>query len=170
MSSPERVLSPSTLEKRSLSVGDRIHIQDRSYTILRVDSAYDVGKKFGLYPSKDIPVYWLDSSGPGARGAYVPSERMVLFFTNTDESTQAHELVHAIEFFQDKSPGLVGVYEEVLLRISEDSFEGGGASFNFRKNIHEFIADGITKPPFIAALRKEGLYDRFIQESAYLFV
>jgi hypothetical protein len=39
----------------------------------------------------------------------------------------------------------------------------------FRKNIHEFIADGITKPPLIAALKHEDLYDRFVKESDHLF-
>lgn len=41
--------------------------------------------------------------------------------------------------------------------------------YPFKKSIHEFIADGRTKPAFIAALKKEGLYDDFVAVSAYLF-
>jgi hypothetical protein len=39
--------------------------------------------------------------------------------------------------------------------ISEESFDVNAVTFNFKKNIHEFIADGYSKLPFIDALKKE---------------
>jgi hypothetical protein len=37
------------------------------------------------------------------------------------------------------------------------------------KNIHEFIADGYSKQPFINALKKEWLYEEFLEKTKYIF-
>jgi hypothetical protein len=42
-------------------------------------------------------------------------------------------------------------------------------TFNFKKNIHEFIADGYSKLPFIDALKKEWMYENFMNETKYIF-
>jgi hypothetical protein len=60
-------------------------------------------------------------------------------------------------------------YELVKNKISEKSFDGNTVSFNFRKNIHEFIADGYSKDSFINALKKEQLYEKFLQKTKYIF-
>jgi hypothetical protein len=57
----------------------------------------------------------------------------------------------------------------VKVDITEDSFEGWAVSFNFQKNIHEFIADGYSKEIFINALKKENLYAEFLDKTEYLF-
>ncbi len=156
-------------EPSLLNVGEKIQIGDNEFEIQHVSYAHEVRIEFGLRIRKDIPIYWLNGVGPSARGAYVPAKDIILFFTNTDKETQEHELTHAVEFFQEKRPGLVALYEETKSRISENSFDGGFISLNFRKDIHQFIADGRTKPAFIQALKKEDLYERFQMETAYLF-
>jgi hypothetical protein len=57
----------------------------------------------------------------------------------------------------------------VKIDINEDSFENWVVSFNFQKNIHEFIADGYSKEVFINALKKENLYAEFLDKTAYIF-
>ncbi len=160
---------PGLSRESWLATGAVIRISEKDFCVERVSSARELGSDFGLHPSADIPVYWLDGYGPGLRGAYVPKANCVLFFRNTDLETVHHELVHAVEHYKEKRPGLTRLYQEALDRITEASFDDGLISFNFRKNIGEFLADGRSKPLFIAALKKEGLYDRFLEESAYLF-
>jgi hypothetical protein len=158
-----------SVEKVFLKTGDQIEIGTEKYSIENVTRASDLGEEFDLELSKDVPIYWLSDVGTHQKGAYVPSENIVLFFTNTDRETQHHELTHVVEFFKEKSPELEALYEKVKSVITDQSFEGEFTTYNFKKNIHEFIADGRTKPPFIEALKKEGLYEEFQKESAYLF-
>jgi hypothetical protein len=37
------------------------------------------------------------------------------------------------------------------------------------KDIHEFIADGYSRQPFINALKKEWLYEKFLENTRYIF-
>ena len=76
-------------------------------------------------------------------------------FDNADKITLKHEIIHSLEFNKPIPDELNEFYEFVKSRISEDSFDGGMVSFNFNKKIHEFIADGYSKEPFINALKKE---------------
>ncbi len=159
---------PRENPKMFLEAGDTITIGSRKHRIERVSLAKDLGEKFGLVIPDDVPIYWLQRAGERRKGAYVPEQNIVLFFDNTDEETQHHELTHAVEYHQKPTSELLALYERVKAAITEDSFEGF-VSFNFMKNIHEFIADGRTKGVFIHALKKEGLHDDFVRETAYLF-
>jgi hypothetical protein len=76
-------------------------------------------------------------------------------FDNADDITLKHEIIHSIEYNKPISHKLQKFYELVKNRISEESFDGKVASFNFMKDIHEFIADGYSRQPFINALKKE---------------
>lgn len=152
----------------SLKKGDSIQIGERNYRISKVAPANEVGKELGLQVRRQVPVYYLDGPSGISRGAYHPERDMILVFRQTDTETLRHELIHAIEYHQEKTQSLVRLYERALLKITEDSFEDGFITFNFKKNIHEFIADGLTKPALIDALKKEGLYDEFMNETAYL--
>ena len=76
-------------------------------------------------------------------------------FDNADEITLKHEIIHSIEYNKSIPNELYDFYEIVKNKISEESFDDGIVSFNFMKNIHEFIADGYSKQPFINALKKE---------------
>lgn len=158
------------VSKPELRIGDSVQIGEKAYKIMKVISAADLGMDLGMRIARSIPVYYLDGASAQSRGAYHPEQDIVLVFTNTDEETLRHELSHVVEYHQEKSPELLEFYERAKRLITEDSFEEGFTSFNFMKNIHEFIADGRTKPAFIAALKKEGLYDDFVAVSAYLFV
>lgn len=158
-----------SLPTQFLNAGESVTIGEKKYEITKVASAVDVGKELGVRIARRIPVYYLNGVSAKSRGAYHPETDCVLAFTNTDNETLRHELTHAVEYLQEKTPELLDVYRRAKERITEDSFEGGFVSFNFMKDIHEFIADGTTKPAVIAALKKEGLYDDFIRASAYLF-
>ncbi len=161
--------SVEKITPRFLSVGDTISIGEQEHEIERVTTAREMGEEFGLIISDDVPIYWLVESGGKRRGAFVPEENIVFFFNNTDDETRHHELTHAVEYFQEMTPELMALYERVKKLITEDSFDGGFTSFNFMKNIHEFIADGRTKSVFIDALKREGVHDEFVSETAYLF-
>jgi hypothetical protein len=76
-------------------------------------------------------------------------------FDNADEITLKHEIIHSIEYNKPVPNKLQKFYELVKNKVSEKSFDGEIASFNFMKDIHEFIADGYSKQPFINALKKE---------------
>jgi hypothetical protein len=154
---------------RFLNIGDTISIGDKEHVIEKVAAARELGAEFGLDIPDDIPIYWLADVGGVRKGAFVPEANIVLFFENTDRETQHHELTHAVEYFQEMTLELIALYERVKGLVTEDSFGGGLVSFNFMKNIHEFIADGRTKSVFIEALKKEGLYDEFVNETEYLF-
>ena len=152
-----------------LGVGETITIGKKEYQIERVSLAKDLGEKFDLVIPDDVIIYWLLNSGVERKGAYIPEKNIILFFENTDEETQHHELTHAVEYHQEATPELLALYDLVKSTITDNSFENDFISFNFMKNIHEFIADGRTKQAFIEALKKEGLYDEFVKQTAYLF-
>ncbi|NBW13897.1 MAG: hypothetical protein EBR82_38430, partial [Caulobacteraceae bacterium] len=76
---------------------------------------------------------------------------------NSDKETIEHELIHSVEYNLDKKE-LNSLYEKVKNKITEDSFKDY-VSWNFKKSISEFIADGISKKVFRDALEKEGLLD-----------
>lgn len=158
------------VSKAVLRIGDSVQIGEKAYEITKVISASDLGRGLGIHIARSVPVYYLNGTSAQSRGAYHPEQDIVLVFTNTDEETLRHELTHVVEYHQEKSPELLEFYERAKRLVTEDSFEEGFASFNFMKNIHEFIADGRTKPAFIAALKKEGLCDDFVAMTAYLFV
>jgi len=162
--------SPEEASRKALHVGDSITIGERSYEIITIRSASDVGRGFGLTIRRSVPVYYLDGISIQSKGAYHPEQDIVLVFTNTDDDTLHHELTHVVEYHQEASSELLELYERVKRVVTEDSFEGEFVSWNFRKHIHEFIADGRTKPAFIAALKKERLYEDFVRVTAYLFV
>ena len=90
-------------------------------------------------------------------------------FDNADEITLKHEIIHSIEYTKPIPNKLKKFYELVKNKVSEKSFDGEVASFNFMKNIHEFIADGYSKQPFINALKKEWLYEKFLENTRYIF-
>ncbi len=155
--------------KPALRVGDSVQIGESAYEITKVTSATDLGGELGIRIARPVPVYYLNGVSAQSRGAYHPERDIVLVFANTDEETLRHELTHVVEYFQEKTSELLDLYERAKRLITEDSFEEGFASFNFIKNIHEFIADGRTKPALIAALKKEGLYENFLDATEYLF-
>jgi len=68
---------------------------------------------------------------------------MIILYEHADDATLKHELIHSIEYKEEKTESLCALYEQVRTTINEDSFSGsnGFITFNFAKNIHEFIAD-----------------------------
>lgn len=138
-------IAPKTIFKK----GDTISIGDSNFTISRVetDSNYNV------------PIVYVKESLQTRKGGFIPSLNAVIVSEiNTDEETIKHELVHSKEYNVDTS-SLNNLYEKVKQTITDDSFIEGVVTNNFRKNIHEFIADALTKSTFRNALEKEGILD-----------
>lgn len=147
-------------------VGGEVFIDDKSYTIKEKMSSKREAEKFGIRTEIDLPILSLDGVS-NRQAAYHHELGVIFIFNNTLPYSIHHEIIHSIEYSQEITEPLQAVYEKALDKINEDSF-GSFKSFNFRKNIHEFIADGYSKEPFIDALKKEGLYDEFIESSKYL--
>lgn len=135
--------------KATFKKGDIISIGDSNFTVSRVekDSNYNV---LIVYVKESLQI---------RRGGYIPSLNAVIVSEiNTDEETIKHELIHSKEYNVDTS-SLNNLYEKIKQTITDDSFIDGVISNNFRKNIHEFIADALTKSVFRNALKKEGILD-----------
>ena len=144
--------------------------EETTYTIEKGEMASEVASQFGLKINRVVPIYWIKGMSPGRQGGYHPeTDAVYVFENNTDETTLAHELVHVVEYHIPPTPQLVSLWERVKQVISESSFSSGFFAFNFMRNIHEFIAEGKTRPAFVEALKKEGLYDEFLKETNYIF-
>ena len=140
----EKVAPKTTFKK-----GDTISIGDSNFTVSRV-------KKDSNY---NVPIVYVKESLQTRKGGFIPSLNAVIVSEiNTDEETIKHELIHSKEYSIDTS-SLNTLYEKVKQIITEDSFIDGVVTNNFRKNIHEFIADALTKSTFRNALKKEGILD-----------
>jgi len=144
--------------KNSITVqpGETIKIGNTNYTVTKTEDATPLYSKNGLLTSRNIPIIYVKESLGFRTGGYIPSiDAIVLSEINSDAKTLKHELVHGIEHGIESST-LNPLYEKVKNNISEDSFDNV-VSNNFRKNIHEFIADAVSSDVFRRALEKEGL-------------
>ena len=139
------------------------------YKVKKISDSVKEGKEFWLDIKIPVTIYFLDWYGWLKQWAYRPEKNVIFMFDNADEITLKHEIIHSLEFNKPIPDELNEFYEFVKSRISEDSFDGGMVSFNFNKNIHEFIADGYSKEPFINALIKEWLYEEFLEKTKYIF-
>jgi hypothetical protein len=159
-------------KREIFSVGHTFTIEgdDTNYIVEKVEMASEVGQQFGLKINREVPIYWVKGVSPGKQGGYHPeTDAVYIFENNTDETTLEHELVHVVEYRVEPTPQLISLYERAKKIITEDSFSGGVFAFIFMRNVHEFIAEGKTRPEFIAALKKEGLYEEFVKETNYIF-
>jgi hypothetical protein len=167
---PEQVLKtiarPADL--RELVVGDKFMMNGSEFEVLEIGDGAELGAQFDLKIDRHVPVYYLKGYSAKAQGGYQPeADVVVMFENNTDPTTLEHELRHAVEWKFEPTPGLLALYEKAKVAITEDSFDGNFFTFNFMKNIHEFLADGGTK--LKSALQKEGLYEDFQRKTAYIF-
>src|SRR5680860_81550 len=162
---------PTQESKRQIfSVGHTFTIEgeDTAYTVEKVEMASEVGQRFGLKINREVPVYWVKGMSPGRQGGYHPeTDAVYMFENNTDDTTLEHELVHVVEYYIPPTPELISLWEKAKEVITESSFSGGFFPFNFMRNTHEFIVEGKTRPEFIDALKKEGLYEEFLKETNY---
>lgn len=158
------------MENINVSSNEVLNINGIEHEVIRVEKASELGKNFGLKISREVPVYFLKGIPERSmQGGYHPEGDFIVIFeeNNTDRDTLEHELVHAIEYHVEPTQELLSLYEKAKQIITEESFEGNLISFNFMKNIHEFIADGKTK--LKPVLEKEGLLEDFERETAYIF-
>lgn len=139
------------------------------YKVKKISDSVKEGKNFWLDIKIPVTIYFLDWYGWLKQWAYRTGKNMIFMFENADEITLKHEIIHSLEYNKPVPNDLSEFYEKVKSTITEDSFDNWLCSFNFMKSIHEFIADGYSKQPFINALKKENLYDEFIEKTKYIF-
>ena len=139
------------------------------YNVKDVWSSKVVAKKLWLEIKNNVPIYYIEGIWWFRKWAYDNKRNIIFMFDNADEITLKHEIIHSLEFNKTIPNELDEFYELVKIRITEESFDGWTVTFNFRKNIHEFIADGHSKEPFINALKKEWMYEDFINKTKYIF-
>ncbi|MDB5259866.1 MAG: hypothetical protein JWN37_97 [Candidatus Nomurabacteria bacterium] len=156
--------------------GDTFSLTEKDGTqtkmqIMKVENAVTLAKEFGFNLQRDIPAYYLNTApSKTANGAYVDRLDALLFYSGTSEITKRHEIIHAIEFRQEVTQELKTFFEKIK-DIFPDGIEKDGLTFfNYRKDIHEFIADGYTHPLFISVLKEHNLYDEFLAVTKYLNV
>ena len=145
-----------------------IKIWDKNHKILNKSNSKLEWEKFGIKINNSIPVFYLKWYWGVRQWWYHPNLNFICVFENTKDYTLKHELIHSIEYKQDKTKELISFYKKVKNTINEDSFDSF-TTFNFTKDIHEFIADWYSKTPFIEAMKKEKLYKEFLEETKYLF-
>lgn len=155
-------------------VGDSVAIfspngEKQTLTILRLGSSSQEAIRLGISLRKDISIYYLDrdlsfmDAGIGHGGSHI-----VMFPSSSDQNLR-HELIHAVELSHNPTQELLDFYQRVKMSISENSFsDTDGVTYNFSKDIHEFIVDGYNNAWFISALKKEGLYEEFLKVTEYL--
>lgn len=155
-------------------VGDTVVIfgpkgEKYNLTITAVESSEAEASRLGIAVTKDIPIYHLDKNVPFMdAGIGHGADHIVMFPISRDHDLR-HELIHSVELSCQPTQELLDFYEKVKGIISESSFiETDGETYNFSKDIHEFIVDGYNHPWFISALKKEGLYEEFIRLTKYM--
>jgi len=119
--------------------------------------------------NRNIDVYFLEWTSE-RKWAFNTKDWYIILYENADIETIKHELIHSLEYPRKIPEELNEFYNKVKETITEDSFENWSFSFNFMKNIHEFIADWYSKSVFQDALKKEGLYDEFLEKTNYIFI
>jgi len=151
-------------------IGDFLNIDEtEKYKIKEIKNSSDIAKNFGIETKINVPVLFLDGVCGKRQAAYDTNKKIILIFKSTTTKSIHHEIIHSIEYHQEKSPELIHLWELAKQKISEDSFDNGFFNFNFVKSINEFIADGYSSDDFINALKKENLYESFLEESKCLF-
>jgi len=139
------------------------------YNVKDVWSSKVVAKELWLQIKNDIPIYYIEGTWWLRKWSYDSKRNIIFIFDNADETTLRHEIIHSLEFNKPIPNELYKFYELIKNTISEESFDGNAVSFNFKKNIHEFIADWYSKQLFINALKKEWIYDNFLERTRYIF-
>ena len=165
----ENISSQKKFDQISTPLFSIFSINWIQYRTKKISNSVEEGKKLGLNIKTSVPIYCLEWSWWLRKWAYNREKNIILIFDNTDEITLKHEIIHSIEYNKSIPDELHDFYEIVKNRVSEESFDYGIVSFNFMKNIHEFIADGYSKRPFINALKKEWLYEEFLEKTKYIF-
>lgn len=144
--------------------------------VVKIENARIVAASLGLNLERDVPVYHLDKTPlfkkrrTHALGAYVDRWDAIFFYPVTDEVTKRHEIVHAIEYRQQVTVELQNFFDRIKALYPEGMEINGNTTFNFAKNIHEFLADGYTSKVVTETLKVACLYDEFLAVTAYLNV
>lgn len=155
--------------------GDSIEIlqgkEKETVTIREVQSAIDKAKIAGINLTRDFPIYYIEERNTTKDAMYLlnKDEEYIIMYPVATDFELRHELIHACLSDKDPTPELLEFYEKVKQTISESSFsETDRMWFNFTKSLDEFIVDGYNHSSFISALKKESLYDEFLEVTKYL--
>ena len=176
MENKDLSVSVEILPPSWMKVGDNIEFQGdsedatQSIEIIGVCNARVLARGYGLNLTRDIPVYQLKRNPHNARGSYSFENDFILFYPNTNEKVRKHEIVHAIEMSQVVSSELEDFFRRVIDLFPEGIEFNGAGIFNFKKNVHELVADGYTEQSVIQAFKEKDIYTEFLSTTKYLHV
>lgn len=174
----ESNITPEPLVQKveAKKVGDTVAIfnpkgEKITLTILRVGSSLQESDRLGIAVPIDIPIYYLDKDLPFMDAGIGHGGDHIVMFPSSDDQNLRHELIHSVELSHAPTPELLDLYEKVKQSVTEGSFrDADGETYNFLKDIHEFIVDGYNHAWFISAIKREGLYDEFLRVTKYMKV
>lgn len=147
-----------------------VELEDGSmveHEIVNVLDSSKVASIIGLnYKIKNpTPVLILDKKRIKGAASYSLESKVIFAYDNTSPEAMHHEIIHSLEMPKSIPQPLQSFYKKVLDEIPDNS----NLNPNFRKDIHEFIADAYSQPGFIQNLKNRGLYQEFEQLTSYIF-
>jgi hypothetical protein len=139
----------------------------REHTVLNISDTSRIAQILGLDYSilNPIPVLILSGDALQHQAAYHPELNVILIYNDTIPRVVHHELIHSLEYHKPIPDELVQLYNTIKQALPDTQ----NIQPNFRKDIHEFIADAYSKPGLINTLTEHGLYDEFLRLTKYIF-
>lgn len=122
-----------------------------------------LGLKYNI--KSPVPILILEKHIGDGSAHYHPGLKVILAYDDTQPKVMHHEIIHSLEMQKPMNSEIRNFYEKVLEEIPDTN----NIQPNFRKNIHEFIADAYTKEGLIENLKQKGLYEEFKKLSSYIF-
>jgi len=164
--------NPKENKKDTYNIGQKVVIENKDssnteYEIVNILDSQKVVTQldFDYVIKNPVVVLILDKQLRGALAGYHQDLNIILANNETSPEIMLHEIVHSIEMTKPISSELQSFYEKVLEILPDNS----NLQPNFRKNIHEFVADAYSKKGFIETLKNKGLYDEFKELTKYIF-
>jgi hypothetical protein len=114
---------------------------------------------------KPVDILILDKGMVWNLAAYHPELNVIFADNNTSPDVMHHEIIHSLEMTKPVSDELKAFYNKVLEILPDES----NLNPNYRKDIHEFIADAYSKKGFVETLKVKDLYDEFLNLTKYIF-
>ena len=146
-----------SLKDGSFSEHKIINIIDSKKAVIAIGLNYDI--------KNPVKVIILDENIKSNAGAYHPELDVIFAYNDTKPEIMHHEIIHSLEM-KKIIPKELKVFYEKILEIFPDN---SNLEPNFRKDIHEFIADAYSKDGLIETLKKQNLYEEFKKLTEYIF-
>jgi hypothetical protein len=165
-------LSYSENNETSFTIGQKVNLENSKgvateYEIVNILDSRKAVDALGLnYEIKNpVRILILDKGMAWNLAAYHPELNVIFADNHTPPEVMHHEIIHSLEMTKTIPDDLKDFYAKVLEVLPDTS----NLHPNFRKNIHEFVADAYSKEGLIETLRSKGLYEEFERLTKYIF-